>query len=261
MSSTRSADYTTPSIPVSRRHSATTQAAKGLCLLKCHWCDSTFVRSDHLYRHERSHTKQRPFRCSICQRAFGRRDILLRHFSQVHTDYEKSQVCHQQELDPGDNAPEVPQRRVATYERQTSGVATGSEQLSENGSPVLNISSYVSRLPSSTGEAVLDDPTISGNLDDSIGLTLSEQGLVPDLTTSARSYGDFQHARSDRGSVFDRPILFDSPDIDMEVAEGIEEREQFTVNHDNTVHMPMRNTNTDSDVSWESCKLNCSCIP
>ncbi|KAF6069849.1 hypothetical protein FOB64_002557 [Candida albicans] len=34
--------------------------------------------------HERSHTKEKPFSCGVCQRKFSRRDLLLRHAQKLH---------------------------------------------------------------------------------------------------------------------------------------------------------------------------------
>ncbi|KAL7905078.1 fungal-specific transcription factor domain-containing protein [Trichoderma velutinum] len=46
---------------------------------RCHRCSRLFARSEHLQRHERSHTKEKPFQCSICPKAFTRKDLLSRH--------------------------------------------------------------------------------------------------------------------------------------------------------------------------------------
>lgn len=43
-----------------------------------------FSRSEHRSRHERSHTKERPFKCLKCRSTFVRRDLLLRHDRTVH---------------------------------------------------------------------------------------------------------------------------------------------------------------------------------
>ncbi|KAL2029127.1 hypothetical protein VTO58DRAFT_110157 [Aureobasidium pullulans] len=44
----------------------------------CPHCGRTFKRTEHLARHVRTHTKEKPFPCE-CGAAFGRRDLLTRH--------------------------------------------------------------------------------------------------------------------------------------------------------------------------------------
>ena len=51
---------------------------------RCTWpdCDWSFARSDELTRHYRKHTGYRPFQCVYCQRAFARSDHLAVHARQ-----------------------------------------------------------------------------------------------------------------------------------------------------------------------------------
>lgn len=56
----------------------------------CMTCTRPFARLEHLKRHERSHTKEKPFCCDQaggvpgCGRRFARRDLLLRHQQKIH---------------------------------------------------------------------------------------------------------------------------------------------------------------------------------
>ncbi|GAB1731558.1 hypothetical protein NU195Hw_g7019t2 [Hortaea werneckii] len=58
-----------------RRRSART---KGQVARVCSHCGRAFKRTEHLERHERTHTKERPFACA-CGVTFTRRDLLRRH--------------------------------------------------------------------------------------------------------------------------------------------------------------------------------------
>ncbi|OJJ50947.1 hypothetical protein ASPZODRAFT_57307 [Penicilliopsis zonata CBS 506.65] len=53
--------------------------------IKCSICQSTFRRPEHLKRHFRSHTKEKPFECGQCGRHFSRTDTLHRHELSHHT--------------------------------------------------------------------------------------------------------------------------------------------------------------------------------
>ncbi|KAJ5382254.1 hypothetical protein N7517_000165 [Penicillium concentricum] len=45
----------------------------------CELCDRRFARLEHLQRHKRIHTQEKPFNCSKCQQRFSRSDLLVRH--------------------------------------------------------------------------------------------------------------------------------------------------------------------------------------
>ncbi|KAI6489412.1 hypothetical protein ACKVWC_007950 [Pyricularia oryzae] len=54
--------------------------------LPCKYCSKRFRRVEHVQRHERTHTKEKPFSCTWdrCGKTFGRRDLLVRHEKLVH---------------------------------------------------------------------------------------------------------------------------------------------------------------------------------
>ncbi|KAJ0413246.1 hypothetical protein BJY00DRAFT_322292 [Aspergillus carlsbadensis] len=45
----------------------------------CSWCPRSFTKEEHLARHVRTHTKEKPFFCTECNKSFTRHDSLLRH--------------------------------------------------------------------------------------------------------------------------------------------------------------------------------------
>lgn len=54
---------------------------------QCAHCDRKFMKEEHLRRHERSHTGEKPFKCHQCHRRYGRSDVLARHL-QTHSQTE-----------------------------------------------------------------------------------------------------------------------------------------------------------------------------
>ncbi|KAE9982895.1 hypothetical protein EG328_010442 [Venturia inaequalis] len=52
-------------------------------LFQCGDCKQSYTRVDHLARHVRSHTQEKPYRCLVCNKRFARTDLLKRHGS-VH---------------------------------------------------------------------------------------------------------------------------------------------------------------------------------
>lgn len=64
----------------------------------CEACSRPFARLDHLKRHMRTHTKEKPFPCPHCASCFARRDLLLRHQRKLHQSVATSKprgACHE----------------------------------------------------------------------------------------------------------------------------------------------------------------------
>ncbi|KAF8071436.1 hypothetical protein FPV67DRAFT_1778694 [Lyophyllum atratum] len=53
---------------------------------KCPVCQATFTRPQHVARHMRSHTGDRPYKCQYCGDQFARSDLLSRHVNKCHTN-------------------------------------------------------------------------------------------------------------------------------------------------------------------------------
>ncbi|KAF5388889.1 hypothetical protein D9757_005031 [Collybiopsis confluens] len=51
---------------------------------KCPVCSATFTRPQHVVRHMRSHTGDRPYKCQHCGDQFSRSDLLSRHVNKCH---------------------------------------------------------------------------------------------------------------------------------------------------------------------------------
>ncbi|KOC15132.1 early growth response protein [Aspergillus flavus AF70] len=63
-----------------RRRSRKTSQEERICSV----CSQSFKKAEHLARHFRSHTKERPFMCQVCGKLFARQDTLLRHARSQH---------------------------------------------------------------------------------------------------------------------------------------------------------------------------------
>ncbi|RCK59384.1 Cell wall integrity transcriptional regulator CAS5 [Candida viswanathii] len=50
----------------------------------CPICDGRFMRPEHVKRHLRSHTLEKPFECEQCQKTFNRKDNLKAHMKKIH---------------------------------------------------------------------------------------------------------------------------------------------------------------------------------
>ena len=50
----------------------------------CPICDGRFMRPEHVKRHLRSHTLEKPFECEQCQKTFNRKDNLKAHIKKIH---------------------------------------------------------------------------------------------------------------------------------------------------------------------------------
>lgn len=58
---------------------------------QCSTCKKTYNRADHLIRHVRSHTHEKPYVCETCGKGFARPDLLKRHAG-GHDDEERSSI-------------------------------------------------------------------------------------------------------------------------------------------------------------------------
>ncbi|BCS22038.1 uncharacterized protein APUU_30263A [Aspergillus puulaauensis] len=68
------------SLPRGRRRQRKTSQEERICSV----CSQSFKKAEHLARHFRSHTKERPFMCQVCGKLYARQDTLLRHSRSHH---------------------------------------------------------------------------------------------------------------------------------------------------------------------------------
>ncbi|KAK3071493.1 hypothetical protein LTR53_008503, partial [Teratosphaeriaceae sp. CCFEE 6253] len=76
-------DEPAPKRPRSATDDATSgvkaEGAGGQRLYSCGKCSKSYARLDHLSRHVRMHTQEKPYQCQVCTKAFARADLLKRH--------------------------------------------------------------------------------------------------------------------------------------------------------------------------------------
>ena len=131
----------------------------------CKECHESFSRSEHLQRHERSHTNEKPFACTTCERAFSRRDLMLRHERKMHT--------------PVDNLFRTPDQNQHSVQ---------TEDTTEEDVPADEVSS-------------IESPNGTPRLDESIESNRFNPGLVnrasqPEISRALQRDTTFDHAQS-----------------------------------------------------------------
>ncbi|KAL7917589.1 hypothetical protein ACQKWADRAFT_306409 [Trichoderma austrokoningii] len=73
----------------------------------CPYCGRNFKRPEHLRRHCRTHTKEKPFVCS-CGAAFTRTDLLRRHEKLAHLGPHEPNATHLDGLSPATSSGIIP---------------------------------------------------------------------------------------------------------------------------------------------------------
>ncbi|KAM7199270.1 zinc finger protein ADR1 [Rhypophila sp. PSN 637] len=89
---------------------------------KCHRCQRLFGRLEHLQRHERTHTQERPFACVQCESRFTRSDLLIRHERLSHQK-EKRVAQQTQTNDRHDIRKSAIEERVNKRQRKVDEMA------------------------------------------------------------------------------------------------------------------------------------------
>ncbi|TXC02109.1 hypothetical protein FocTR4_00015739, partial [Fusarium oxysporum f. sp. cubense] len=139
---------------------------------KCAYCERVFTKEEHLKRHERSHTGEKPFKCCKCGRSYARRcsDVLFRH-SQTHfstnnngqSEYRPErpssdiiQVDHDNELcrDDGNVSISLPERQIS---ESLDPAVPGAQDRNSTTSPQHAPSAPSSAMPSPPTETYVQD--------------------------------------------------------------------------------------------------------
>lgn len=75
-----------------RNHEQTTGMTTAKIKTSCYFCGKIFTSPDHFLTHIRTHTREIPFTCGLCQKGFKSQDVLKHHISTTHTK-EKPYNC------------------------------------------------------------------------------------------------------------------------------------------------------------------------
>lgn len=78
------------------------RAQSNVRVFKCPYdfCKRPFKRFEHLRRHVRCHTDDRPFVCAICHKTFTRRDNLAQHAKTHSKSWNQTEMQHQSQFQP-----------------------------------------------------------------------------------------------------------------------------------------------------------------
>src|SRR5277367_6674205 len=120
--------------------------------LVCGDCPKTFGRLEHLRRHQKNHTGEKPFECPLCQRKFSRSDNRKQHISSHCSVYEQARL--NRKLPPGKRAV----GKLLTYSGLAPQISNPSRRLRKHKSKASRtIDDGVSLKP----DALLAGPTLS----------------------------------------------------------------------------------------------------
>ncbi|KAJ5651634.1 uncharacterized protein N7484_005357 [Penicillium longicatenatum] len=123
----------------------------------CRFCNKEFKRFEHLRRHERIHTHEKPFVCH-CGRPFSRQDLLSRHERLRHAPVsveEPNNAANQPQLN--NNAPNTPMQDIEGFIPDTHSNLGGNPIYSTSAVESQNANLLPSELYAPVGTSHLDD--------------------------------------------------------------------------------------------------------
>ncbi|KAI3579635.1 hypothetical protein IWW34DRAFT_913733 [Fusarium oxysporum f. sp. albedinis] len=203
---------------------------------KCAYCERVFTKEEHLKRHERSHTGEKPFKCCKCGRSYARRcsDVLFRH-SQTHfstnnngqSEYRPErpssdtiQVGHDNELcrDDGNVSISLPERQISV---SLDPAVPGAQDRNSTASPQHAPSAPSSAMPSPPTENYVEDmlrpkkrqrfsPQSQHIVDDSQGISMAQSTCT--ISDMLLSQFDIDQVSTFTGIEFDQQGILGSFD-------------------------------------------------
>ncbi|QKD60222.2 uncharacterized protein FOBCDRAFT_253260 [Fusarium oxysporum Fo47] len=203
---------------------------------KCAYCERVFTKEEHLKRHERSHTGEKPFKCCKCGRSYARRcsDVLFRH-SQTHfstnnngqSEYRPErpssdiiQLGHDNELccDDGNVSISLPERQISV---SLDPAVPGAQDRNSTASPQHAPSAPSSAMQSPPTETHVEDmlrpkkrqrfsPQSQHIVDDSQGISMAQSTCT--ISDMLLSQFDIDQVSTFTGIEFDQQGILGSFD-------------------------------------------------
>ncbi|KAK3388038.1 zinc finger protein ADR1 [Podospora didyma] len=130
---------------------------------QCLRCQRLFARLEHLQRHERTHTQERPFACNQCESRFTRSDLLIRHERLSHGANKEGlaepRSSSSQQIGPGpsDITPPPPPPPLFSPEvvtRPANDMASSSPSASVSAGTDSPVSSHISPVEASASSFI-----------------------------------------------------------------------------------------------------------
>ncbi|KIX99240.1 uncharacterized protein Z520_04816 [Fonsecaea multimorphosa CBS 102226] len=145
-------------------------ATKALRNKKCLYCERKFGKAEHLKRHQRAHTGEKPFKCAHCGREYARSDVLIRHVRNHHS-------ASASEKQTGSPSPET-SLQTAHGDELVDRLPSPSSQLRRDGRPAgsMHAQCLNDDNPSNT---IGSQKQNTGNLQDQPNIQASSQRARP----------------------------------------------------------------------------------
>ncbi|RSL90017.1 hypothetical protein CEP51_000938 [Fusarium floridanum] len=98
-------------------------------LRQCAYCDRVFTKEEHLRRHQRAHTGEKPFKCRTCGKSYARSDVLFRHL-QTHSIMGADINHRYSEASKGERPRDYIRRKSLDATVEECDSSTGSKEIS-----------------------------------------------------------------------------------------------------------------------------------
>ncbi|KAH8732622.1 hypothetical protein GQ44DRAFT_601596 [Phaeosphaeriaceae sp. PMI808] len=189
-----------------------------MALKQCSMCDRTFTKLEHVKRHERSHTRERPYECPTCKKHFSRSDVLFRHckgHAQTALNRMKNNELpnhHEQQFEDDNHIPRSaasqenagPITAPTSQSRHPPSLSPMSRRRDSQIPHVTNEGHFNHPLPLSQSRSSLRTHATSPGEDRIEALINAAQHLEPSADTPWRSPSPMIIARSEQGHLMGR---------------------------------------------------------